>query len=202
VQATRGQVLTYQGRPATVFFHSTCGYATASPAEVFRSVTGQPYLRSVSDRRPGGGDYCDISPRYRWRVEWDRATLTATLRRSLPAVLGIDPAAIDAVTDVRVAHTGPSGRPSEIRIRVGRGEIPVYGPDIRAVLRTPAGEPLGGSAFQLSTREDGTLVAAGAGWGHGVGLCQWGAVGRARAGQSTRAIVLGYFPGASLTRWY
>jgi len=202
VQGTRGQVLTYRGQPATVFFHSTCGFATASPTESFRSVTDQPYLRSVSDRRPGGGHYCDISPRFRWRVEWDPATLAATLRRTLPAVLGIDPATIDEIKGVRVAHLGPSGRPTEIRIRVGRGEIPVSGPDIRAVFRTPAGDPLGGSAVQLTTREDGTLVAAGAGWGHGVGMCQWGAVGRARAGQSTRAIVSAYFPGAAIERWF
>jgi stage II sporulation protein D len=70
------------------------------------------------------------------------------------------------------------------------------------VLRQAAGEPLGSTAFQLSARADGGIVAAGAGWGHGVGLCQWGAVGRARAGQNYRTILTTYFPGAVVEKWY
>src|SRR5438477_174347 len=61
-------------------------------------------------------------------------------------------------------------------------------------------------AFQLSVTKDGgqiaRLVAAGAGWGHGVGLCQWGAIGRARAGQDYRGILATYFPGTTVARLY
>ena len=46
------------------------------------------------------------------------------------------------------------------------------------------------------------VTAAGAGWGHGVGLCQWGAVGRARAGQDFRHILETYFPGTTIERLY
>jgi stage II sporulation protein D len=46
------------------------------------------------------------------------------------------------------------------------------------------------------------LIAAGAGWGHGVGFCQWGAVGRARAGQDYRTITTTYFPGTNVQRLY
>ncbi|MSR05784.1 MAG: SpoIID/LytB domain-containing protein [Gemmatimonadetes bacterium] len=202
VQATKGLVLASGGRPIRAFFHSTCGFATASPEEVFRAIKDETYLRTVSDRKPGGGYYCDISPRFRWRVEWDPATLTGILRRTIPAVLGVAATQIDSVRGLRIAHTGRSGRVTELRVRVGRGEIPVYGPDIRSVLRTPAGDPLGSTAFQLTVREGGAIVASGAGWGHGVGLCQWGAVGRARAGQGYRTIVTTYFPGATIEKWY
>jgi stage II sporulation protein D len=89
---------------------------------------------------------------------------------------------------------------------VGRGEIPVYAPDIRQVFQTPEGRPLGSTAVQLHPEREGDrlvrLKAAGAGWGHGVGMCQWGAVGRARAGQDFRAIVAAYFPGTVIERWY
>jgi stage II sporulation protein D len=85
VQATRGLVLTSRGLLVSAFFHSTCGFSTAAPEESFRSVGQRPYLRPVSDRKPGGGYYCDISPRFRWRVEWDPATLTSMLRRTVPA---------------------------------------------------------------------------------------------------------------------
>lgn len=202
VQATRGLVLTSRGALVRAFFHSTCGFATASPEEAFRSISQQPYLRTVSDRRPGGGHYCDLSPRFRWRVEWDLPTLTGILRRTVPATLGVSADQVDTVRGLRVAHTGPSGRVTELRIQVGKGEIPVFGPDIRGVLRQPAGDPLGSTAFQLSTRADGGIVVAGAGWGHGVGMCQWGAVGRAKAGQNYRTILTTYFPGATVQQWY
>jgi stage II sporulation protein D len=205
VRATAGEVLTYGGEPINAFFHSTCGYRTAVPGEVFRSVTDAPYLRSISDERPGGY-YCDLSPRFRWRVEWDAATLRDILRRTVPAVLGVDAAELTEVQDVRVHRTGRSGRVTELRLRVPRGEIPVYGPDIRQVLAAPDGAPLGSSAVQLTAQSNGgalvRLTAAGAGSGHGVGLCQWGAIGRARAGQDHRTILATYFPGTRLERWY
>jgi stage II sporulation protein D len=82
----------------------------------------------------------------------------------------------------------------------------VFGPDIRQVLLAPDGGVLGSNAVQLTTQHEGErlarLAAAGAGWGHGVGLCQWGAIGRARAGQDHRTILATYFPGTRLERWY
>ncbi|MBI2537215.1 MAG: SpoIID/LytB domain-containing protein [Gemmatimonadetes bacterium] len=208
VRATTGLVLTSRGQLITAFFHSTCGYATATPGEAFRGVADLSYLRSVSDRRPGsgGGYYCDISPRFRWTVEWDQVMLRDILRRNVSRVLGVSADIVDDIRDVRVAHRGRSGRATEVRIRVGQGEIPVYAPDIRTVFMAPDGRPLGSTAVQLHPERDGDrlvrLKVAGAGWGHGVGMCQWGAVGRARAGQDFRQIVAAYFPGTEVERWY
>ena len=207
VRATTGLVLTYRSQLIAVFFHSTCGYATATPGEAFRGVADLPYLRSVSDRRGNGeGYYCDISPRFRWTVEWDRATLRDILRRTVSRQLGVAAESVDEIRDVRVAHTGRSGRAAELRIKVGQGEIPVYAPDIRTVFTTPDGRPLGSTAVQVHPEYQGDrlvrLKVAGAGWGHGVGMCQWGAVGRARAGHDFRRILAAYFPGAQIERWY
>jgi stage II sporulation protein D len=205
VGATAGEVLTYRGALVATFFHSTCGGSTASPPEAFRTVQSTPYLRTVSDRR-ATGHYCDISPRYHWTVEWDAETLRRILRRTLPAVLGVDDASVDEVRDVRVHRTGPSERAMEVRVVVGRGDIPVYGPDVRRVFETPEGRMLGSTALQFEADvRDGRvyrLTASGAGWGHGVGMCQWGAVGRARAGQDSETIVTTYFPGTRVERWY
>ncbi len=207
VDNTRGLVVAYGGGLATVFFHSTCGYSTALPSEAFRSVSDVEYLGPVSDRRPSGGYYCDISPRFRWQVEWEGTELQNILRSTVPAVLGVEASMVDAVRGVRTHQTGRSGRIAELRIEVGRGEIPVFGPDVRAVLQTPEGRPLGSTAIEIAAthRPDGVvdhLRISGAGWGHGVGMCQWGAVGRARAGQSASAIVAAYFPGTRIERWY
>ncbi len=205
VRSTFGQVLRYRGDVITPFFHSTCGGSTASPEEAFRTVRRTPYLRPVSDRR-GDGAYCDISPRFRWTVEWDGPGLHDILRRTVPAVLGIEATLIDEIRDLRVHRAGPSGRVTDLRVRVTSGEIPVTGPDLRWVLRQPDGQALGSTAVALTVeRRDGRVAAAsaqGGGWGHGVGMCQWGAVGRARAGQDARTILTTYFPGTRIDRWY
>jgi stage II sporulation protein D len=206
VRATAGLALWYHGALIDAFFHSTCGGSTAAPEEVFQTVRGTPYLRPVSDARPGGGAYCDISPRFAWTVEWEGSQLRDILRRTVPLMLGIDSTAVASLRDVYVRRTGASGRATDVRIAVGGGEIPVPGYAVRTVFQTPEGGPLGGSAVTFTAQRDGdeltALVARGHGWGHGVGLCQWGAVGRARAGQDARTILNAYFPGTSLARAY
>jgi stage II sporulation protein D len=206
VANTAGLVVTYRGELAGVFYHSTCGYSTASPEEAFRSVSPVPYLQPVADSRSSGGHYCDISPRFRWTVEWDGPELHDILRRTLPAVVGVDAAVVDQIYDVRSHGVGRSRRVTELRIQVGGGEIPVFGPDIRRVLETPQGRPLGSNAIEIAPVRTGAVVerlrVSGAGWGHGVGMCQWGAIGRARAGQSSHAIIMTYFPGTGIERWY
>ena len=205
VEATAGQVLTWDGKLIAPFYHSTCGGSTASPEEAFVSVRSTPYLRPVSDLRPGGA-YCDISPRFRWTVEWEGEALRAILDRTLPAQLGVDTGALSEVRDVYIRRTGASGRPTDLRVRLAGGEVPVPGYAVRQVLAAPDGRPLGSSAVRLSATRAGDtvahLAAEGAGWGHGVGMCQWGAVGRARAGQDARTILATYFPGARVARWY
>ena len=206
VRRTGGQVLAYDGAIIEAYFHSTCGGSTAAVEEAFKSAQDRPYLRPVSDASARGRAYCDISPRFRWREEWDGTTLRAILSRTLPAVMHVGGDGLQGITDVAVSHTGPSGRVGELRVVFEHGDVRVPGPDVRAVLRPEAGRLLQSTAFQLSvTRQDGRvtrLVATGAGAGHGLGLCQWGAVGRARAGQEYRKILTTYFPGTTIERLY
>ena len=58
------------------------------------------------------------------------------------------------------------------------------------------------SAMFVVDREDGATVLRGGGWGHGAGMCQWGAVGRAEAGQGYREILRAYYSGADVARVY
>lgn len=206
VRRTAGQVLRYRGEVIDAYFHSTCGYSTAGVEEAFKTARRQPYLRPVSDARDGGGYYCDLSPRFRWREEWDATKLRTILSQTLPAVMNVGGDGLQRITGLEVTRTTRSGRVGELRILFERGEVRVPGPDVRQVLRPEADRWLGSAAFQLHVSREGgqvtRVVAAGAGWGHGVGLCQWGAVGRARAGQDYRRILATYFPGTTLDRLY
>lgn len=200
VTETAGEVITYRGDIIDVFYHSTCGYETATPQEAFETVQGKPYLQSVSDR-VGDRYYCDASPHFRWIVEWEAAELQQVLRETLEQVMGIDPADVGLPTSLVAYRVGESGRVTEMRIVTDRGEIPVTGPRIRRVLRRADGGGLRSNAVEFSTIDGPnglTLRASGAGFGHGVGMCQWGAIGRARAGQNYRRILSHYLPGTSI----
>jgi len=205
VGATRGQIVTWGGQPIDAFFFSTCGGRTADGVEVFRGAD-RPYLRSVPDLDQAGQAYCSISPRFRWREEWTGDALRAVLRRSLPDVVGVSAARVRDVRDVRVAMRTASGRVGQLTIALVDDVVQVDGPQVRRVLRTTTGDILRSTAFSLTATRAGRrisrLVADGGGNGHGVGFCQWGAVGRARAGQDYQQILAAYYPGTELERLY
>jgi stage II sporulation protein D len=204
VAATRGRVLTHNGALIDALYYSTCGGRTADGYEVFRAAV-RPYLRSLPDEAPSGAVYCSISPRYRWREEWTGETLRATLQRNLGET-GVTASQVSQVTDVRITKRTSSGRVDQLAFGLGRSEVRVNGTAIRRVLRPANGQLLKSSAFSLGVTGAGAgvsrLTADGMGAGHGVGLCQWGAVGRARAGQGFEQILAAYYPGTKLERRY
>lgn len=203
VASTRGLVLMYAGRIVNAPYHSTCGGATAEADEVWRTE-GEPYLRSVSDRIPGTDRYyCDISPRFRWTRTIDRATLNAALARYLKSYAAGPAGRPGAARSVAVEGHTVSGRVARLRIGTDRGTYVLRGNDIRYVLRAPGGEILNSTYFSVEavTGSDGSidrLTLRGRGNGHGVGMCQWGAIGRARAGQDFRTILAAYYPGTTV----
>jgi stage II sporulation protein D len=97
----------------------------------------------------------------------------------------------------------PSGRVETLKIATDRGNYVLRGNDIRYVLRAPGGEILNSTYFsvEVAAARDGAiskLTLRGTGYGHGVGMCQWGAIGRARAGQDFRTILQAYYPGTTV----
>ena len=204
IWATRGLVLTYGGRQVNAPYHSTCGGSTAEVSEVWYRSRDEPFLRRVSDRI-GGSDrfYCDPSPRFRWSKTLDRPTLAAALERYLAQYVSVAGGRVGAARDLEVDSKTPSGRVAALAVRTDRGRFLVRGNDVRFVMRVPNGEILNSTYFSVRTERDaeGRLTRAtfeGGGYGHGIGMCQWGAIGRARAGHDFRSILSTYYPGTSL----
>jgi stage II sporulation protein D len=201
VAATAGQVLLYGGRVVNAPYHSTCGGSTAEPTEVWYRTPGEPYLQRVSDQIPGTDRYyCDISPRFTWTRTFDRGTLRAALARYLRDYASVRGDRVGAVRGVAVEALTESGRVATLGIDTDRAHYALRGNDIRFVLRPPGGEILNSTYFTVESAagEDGrlaTLTLRGRGYGHGIGMCQWGAIGRARAGQDYRTILQTYYPG-------
>jgi stage II sporulation protein D len=205
VAATAGLIVTWNGQPIDAFFFSTCGGRTEAGQAVFRGAN-PAYLRSVSDLAPDGTAYCQLSPRFHWREAYTGDALRAALRRYLPAAAGIAADRVTVVRDLRVTARTESGRAGALAIVLPSGTVSVPGPAIRRALRRPNGEILRSTLFTLDVaRVSGAvtgLIIEGSGAGHGVGFCQWGAVGRARAGQHYAEIIAAYFPGTQIERVY
>jgi stage II sporulation protein D len=204
VWATRGLVLTYAGRLVNAPYHSTCGGSTAEVSEVWYRSRDEPYLRRVSDRI-GGSDrfYCDPSPRFRWSRTFERATLATALERYLAQYVSVPGGRVGSPRTLEVESKTPSGRVGALAVRTDRGRFLVRGNDVRFVMRVPNGEILNSTYFSVRTERDaaGRFARAtfeGGGYGHGIGMCQWGAIGRARAGHDFRSILSTYYPGTSL----
>jgi stage II sporulation protein D len=205
VEQTAGLIVTWNGQPIDAFFFSTCGGRTELGTEVFRGAN-PAYLRSVSDLAPDGTAYCSLSPRYHWREEFTGGQLRDALRRYLPAATSVAAERISRVRDVRITSRTGSGRVETLVVDLPSGSVTVPGPATRRVLRDASGNILRSTLFTLrathAAGEVSHLVVEGSGAGHGVGFCQWGAVGRARAGQSHESIISAYFPGTRIERAY
>ena len=152
VRRTAGQVVRYRGELIEAFFHSTCGSRTVPAEEAFRTGRARPYLRSVSDASGGGHSFCEISPRYRWREEWDGQKLRTILSRTLPAVMNVGGSGdgLQRILNVEVSRTTGSDRVGELRIVFERGDVRVPGTDVRGVLRPEPDRQLNSAAFRLS----------------------------------------------------
>jgi stage II sporulation protein D len=203
VAATVGLVLTYHGVVVNAPYHSTCGGSTARASEVWPRSGDEPYLVPVSDRIPGTDRYyCDISPRFRWTRTFTERALRSALDRYLRNYVRVPRGGPGRPKSVRVASHTPSGRVRDLVITTDRGRYTLHENDIRFVLRSSSGEILNSTYFSVDERRDGGargtisgLVLRGSGYGHGIGMCQWGAIGRARAGQDFREILRTYYPG-------
>jgi stage II sporulation protein D len=201
VDATTGLVLLYDGKVVNAPYHANCGGSTAEPADAWH-VGPEPYLRRVSDRIPGTDRfYCDWAPRYRWTRTFTGEELRQSIVRYLRTVPRA-PERIGAVRSVAAVEMTPAGRVALLAVATDRGEWSLRGNQIRSALRAPSGEMLYSTYFSVdaTSGRDGveSLTLRGGGNGHGIGMCQSGAIGRARAGQDFRTILETYYPGTTV----
>ena len=205
IMTTADVVVLYNGEPITTPYHSTCGGSTAGVSEVWYTQPDQPYLRPVSDRIPGSNNfYCDPSPRFAWTQSFDAAGLRALMEKYLAAYTNAPKTGLGKITDIREQGRTASGRMAALTVQTESGSYTLRGNDIRFVLRDPKGAILNSTFFSFTSETSGgevsNLTVTGRGYGHGIGMCQWGAIGRARAGQDYRTILETYYPGTTIGR--
>jgi len=175
-QATLGQVLTYQGGPADLYYSASCGGHTERVSDVWPKVA-LPYLDAVEDDVHGDDPY--------WTLEKSLEDIRAALARA--GVRG------SRLEDVVVESRTASGRAGRIGLP-GLEPASMNSNDFRLALGSTE---LRSTAFTM-TRSGDRVTFTGRGYGHGVGMCVIGAGRRAARGESAAQILSRYYPGLRL----
>ena len=176
---TAGEVLTFGAAPIAAYFSASCGGASESAEAAFHLAPGTtPYLH-------GGDEDDDERP---WTVKIPVRELDTALRKRVGA----------EVRGISVSTRTGSRRANAMRVETGSGVRPLPAVELRQLLGY---QRLPSLLFEV-TMSGGDAVFKGRGSGHGVGLCQWGARGRALQGQGYREILAHYYPGAEIRRMY
>ena len=221
IDATWGEVLKYDGKLCDARFSKCCG-GRMERFSVCWDDKDYDYLQSLPDtpaQQDGVRAFCDTSDKeilakvlnnydqdtvdfYRWTEVYDREDLSALIEERSGISLG-------QLICLEPLERGQSGRIFKLKI-VGAERTMVVGKELE-IRRILSKSHLKSSAFEVEYHtEDGTkvdasedwakLVLKGAGWGHGVGLCQIGAAVMATEGYDYRQILNHYYPGAVLEK--
>jgi len=203
VDKTKGKILTYQGKLAEVYYHANCGGKTEKLDEIW-SGEGKPYLISVDDR-----DFCSWAKNYKWEEEWDRQTLEKRLIKFLSKEQGISPQGFGKLKDLVVAQRAPSGRVKLLMAKTDKDDFQIRKDKIRWALARSNSEDviLPSTLFELKVTKDKhgfvlKIKAVGKGNGHGIGMCQTGAIGMARRGSPYSQILDHYYPATKILSLY
>jgi len=179
VRETAGEVLTYKGKIFPAFFHATCGGHTEDASELWNIDI--PPLKGVNC------PFCKRSPHYSWRVKIPLSQIKESLNKK-----GYK---ISRISHISAIGRSKSGRVKKVKIS-GDKEIRVEANEFRLIV---GADLIRSTNFKIALKNKNLLVQ-GLGWGHGVGLCQWGAYFMARRGFDYRQILEYYYPGAKLTQ--
>jgi len=185
VSETRGQILVgTDEKPIQAFFHSSCGGFTEKPKSVWPAAkVDETLFASASD------SYCDADRYTNWTLRISAQTLRSRLRRA-----GIS---VGEIKSIEMSKVTLSGRAETFRVITRTGRRDVQGNRFRLAVGP---EALRSTRISEIEKSGTTFIFKGHGWGHGVGLCQWGAKGRASAGQPYQQILEAYYPGTLLRR--
>jgi stage II sporulation protein D len=181
VDRTAGEVLFYGGKPAVAYYHSTCGGRTEDSGNVWSS--------SLFYLRPVPCSWCKDSPYLTWSL-----ALPVT---KLAARLGTKANDFDIRSlQVRIIGRNESGRVSRIEVSDSDHAIVMKGNEFRNLVGTTELKSLNFATI----RRGNDIVFQGRGWGHGVGMCQWGAKSMSDAGTDYRRILQYYYRGVKLVK--
>jgi stage II sporulation protein D len=181
VRDTAGEVLAYRGNIIQAFYHSSCGGHTEAAANVWGASVD--YLQGVDCK------YCLSAPSIKWEL--------ALPCRKIESLLKSGGYQLTGLREVRPVGRNRSGRLTEVVLLTDKGKFSLSAVKFRKALGYGV---IKSTNFDVVNGDD-SVRFTGAGYGHGVGLCQWGAKQRAGDGFEYREILSYYYPGTKVERY-
>lgn len=180
VEETRGLFLAHKNKPIIAMFDACCG------GVVTAQVHGPDFVAAPYLARTKACTYCKTSKVYHWDVTYPVSDLVQRLSSSLPS--------LSKIVDITVSKRDAAGLAKTITIKDRKKSYTMPVKKFRSLVR-------GVKSFCFTITKHGTSVhIKGRGYGHHMGLCQWGAREMVRQGYTFRQILSFYFPGASLMK--
>ncbi len=182
VEQTRGMVLSYEGELPQAWFHAHAGGKTELPSVALDYKQGDPAYLTVVDSPDSEDAPEDVK-------NWT-ATFTAEQVGKACADTGVQTGTVESI---EIDSRGESGRVERFKIN----GVSVSAPSLRIQI---GANKLKSTLIDRVTIQDGKVTFEGRGFGHGVGLSQWGAYAMAEDGKNAEEIVLHYFQGVGIAR--
>jgi len=179
VEATRGEVLTFEGDIFPAYYHATCAGHTEDASLLWNNDI--PPLKGVVC------NYCKNSPHFKWHTVLSTQEVGDALAKSEYK--------IKAIKDILIDGKDRSGRIINLKLVSDENNIKIPAKDFRNIIGPNI---LKSTNFKVKVIEN-DVVFEGFGWGHGVGLCQWGAYFMAKEGHTYQQILEYYYPAALKT---
>ncbi len=202
IDVTAGRVLFFEDKYINAYYHSTCGGYTDDIASVWDRKE-LPYLKSVQD-----GGACSWSKYYNWSEEFSESQLRGRLEQYLSSDRGRD-LRIGKIRDITITEYTPGGRVATMLVHTDQDVFRFHKDRIRWVVGRTSNPDLilPSDRFKVEIERDNSgdvrsITFSGSGYGHGVGMCQCGAIGLAREGWTYDQILTHYYTGVELRKLY
>lgn len=196
IKLTADLILVFGDSLVQAYYHSTCGGKTANIEDVWdKPQCG--YLRSINDIDSVGRPYCRISPRFNWTEKWPSRDFFAATRMNLEKMY---PGKGGALSAISVKALFSCGRVKTCSFTGNGWNLDLGGDKLRFIIRRPddGNSILRSANFKILSMDSKEIVISGVGYGHGVGMCQMGAIGRAECGQTFDTILKAYYSGVTI----
>ena len=202
VEETEGMIMTYENLPIAAYYHAVCGGST-SPIEKIWNSSEIPYLTGAVD-----GDYCQWAKTFFWNEEFTIERLNTNLSEYFGKLGELPRKGFGNITSIQFKKDHSIGRMVEMKVKTTTGEFKVKSDKIRWALKKASNNNgiLPSTRFNYNVQKSGGTITGlklvGAGNGHGIGMCQCGAIGRARDGISCEDILHTYYNKIQIQKIY
>ncbi|MEM8834442.1 MAG: SpoIID/LytB domain-containing protein [Planctomycetota bacterium] len=209
VHDTAGLALTWDGGVLRTYYSSTCGGRSASACETWRCDGEFAYNRAGPIQTSPRVDCCAASPLFRWEVTRPRDALSRRIR-AWGRAREHDVRNIKRVASVEVIERNAHDRPSRYRVTDDAGRSFELSPEslrvacntgVRGLKNITRDTRVNSGDLDIEVRGRDVMLR-GRGFGHGVGMCQYGAQGMSEMGIDAYDILAHYYPGAEIERVY